>query len=76
MEPSIIFTSSSQEQVCRTVILINDSISEGMEFFLIDLTTLAERVELSDAVNITILDDDSKYTLFSLNKFTGFYNRC
>lgn len=60
MEPYITFTSSSQEQICRTVDLINDSISEGIEFFLIDMTSLADHVELSDAVNITILDDDSK----------------
>ena len=59
-EPDIIFTASSQEQICRTVMLINDSVSEGVEFFVVDMISLTERVEPSDAVLITISDDDGK----------------
>ena len=59
MDPAIVFTSTnSQELICRPVIVINDSVSEEREVFLIEMSTSRERVALSSAAQVTISDDD------------------
>lgn len=61
MEPELVFTStSSLEPICQTVTLVNNNVSEGTEFFLIEMSTSIERVELDNAAQVTILDDDSQ----------------
>ena len=59
MDPAIVFTSTnSQELICQPVIVINDSVSEEREVFLIEMSTSRERVALSSAAQVTISDDD------------------
>ena len=64
MESELVFTSTnSQEPICRSVAVINDSVSEETELFLIEMSTSRERVALSSAALVTILDDDRKLLL-------------
>ena len=59
MDPAIVFTSAnSQDPICRPVTVINDSVSEETEVFLIEMSTSREHVALSNATQVTISDDD------------------
>lgn len=65
-EPEVVFTSTnSQQPICRTVTLINDQVSEGTEFFMIEMSTSMERVDLDDPAQVTVSDDDGQHTTYS-----------
>ena len=79
MEPELVFTStSSQEPICRQVMLINDEVSEGTEFFIIEMSTSMERVDLDSPALVTVTDDDGQYTIHNQSDqyLTLSTNRC
>ena len=49
--------------ICRNVPLVNDEVSETVEQFLVQMSTLNERVSLQEFVHVSILDDDSEWWL-------------
>lgn len=73
MDPELVFTStSSQDPICRPVTLVNDEVSEATEFFMIEMSTSVERVDLDDPALVTVSDDDGQYIQFTINLISIF----
>lgn len=49
-------------EFCRTIIIENDGIAEGMEDFTVQLTSFSQFVVINqpDTATVNIIDDDSK----------------
>lgn len=64
VDPQITFLSSDTVQgpICRTLVLMNDTIFENEELFLVSMSTLRERVEVDTPVQVTIMDNDGLFS--------------
>lgn len=59
VEPELILApDDSQSFVCQSVTVTDDDIFENREVFLVSLATSRERVEVSNPVQVSILDND------------------
>ena len=58
VDPQVIITPNTQEPICRTIEVFNDTIYEAMEIFFVSMSTSNERVNVSSPVQVTIIDDD------------------
>ena len=65
-DPEITFppSNTTQQLICRTVIIINDTIFESEEIFLVSLSTLRERVEVDSPTQITIMDNNGLFSRY------------
>ena len=61
-EPQITFPPSVTplEPICRTVSVVDDTVFENLEIFLVSMSTLRERVMVDSPAQVTITDDDGQ----------------
>ena len=69
-DPEITFPPSvfPQEPICRTVTIINDTIFENDEIFLVSMSTLRDRVVVDAPAQVTIMDNNGLFSYFTTKK--------
>lgn len=66
MEEGMISFDTDDSQICKSVTVNDDSLSEDIEEFLVLIRPVSPRVTVDNVFRVFILDTDSKYLLHSL----------